>query len=324
VRRRKIIGMAIGACLIWPHVGTAQKAPIIGFLAPNSAEEAEINLAAFRQAFRDAGFIEGQNLTIEYRWADGNFNRLPALAADLVSRDVDVIIALSTPAARVAKAATPRIPIVFTSGDDPVAAGLVASLARPGGNVTGIGFLLVELHSKRVELISELVPHASSLALLVNPNNQQMERVIRDVQEAAGRKGLRLRVLRAGNDPEIDAAFASLPELRVDALVVGSDPFFTSRRMNIVALATKYSVPTIYTFREFALAGGLMSYAPSLSVIDHQAGTYAARILRGEKPADLAVQQATKFELVINVKTAKALGLTLPQALLARADEVIE
>jgi putative ABC transport system substrate-binding protein len=296
--------------------------PVVGFLDTGSPGSAAAPfLSAFRQGLSETGYAEGQNLAIEYRWAEGDYDRLPALAADLVGRKVDLIVAGSTPSARVAKNATSIIPIVSVIGADPVGGGLVASLARPGGNLTGVGFLSVELMPKRLELLSELVPQARGIALLVNPNNANVERLIGDVQEAARAKGVPLAILKATTEREIDGAFGSLVELRADALVVSADPFFNSRREQIVALASHHAVPTIYQLREFAASGGLISYGTSLTSV---VGIYAGRILKGAKPADLPVQQPTKFDLVINLKTAKALGLTVPQSLLQRADEVID
>ncbi|HEY8871536.1 MAG TPA: ABC transporter substrate-binding protein, partial [Stellaceae bacterium] len=290
-----------------------------------SPREAALFTAAFRQGLSETGYVEGQNLAIEYRWAEGSYDRLPALAADLVGRKVDVIVASGgSPSALAAKNATSTIPIVFSSGDDPVATGLVASLARPGGNVTGISFLNVELHPKRLELLAEMAPQARVIALLVNPTNSNAERVVQEVLEAARAKGVQLPILKASSESEIDAALATLVQLHAAALIVSADPFFNSRREQLVALASRHAVPAIYGFREFATAGGLISYGASITAASRLLGTYAGKILNGAKPADLPVQQPTTFELVINLKTAHALGLTVPQALLARADEVIE
>ena len=271
-------------------------------------------IAAFRQGLSETGYVEGQNLTIEYRWAEDHYDRLPGLAADLVDRKVDLIMASSPPSALAAKNATSTIPIVFRGGADPVGDGLVASLARPGGNLTGVSLLTDELTAKRLELLSELVPQAGVIALLVNPNNASTERIIRDVQEAARIKGLQLHVLKASSESEIDAAFASLVQLHAGALVVGADPFLSSRREQLVALASRHAVPAIYAWREFAASGGLISYGSSLTAAFRLVGAYVGKILKGAKPADLPVQQPTTFELVINLKTAKALGLEVPPA----------
>ena len=262
-------------------------------------------------------------MAIEYRWAEGRYDRLPALVADLVDRKVDVIVAAGPPAARAAKSATSTIPIVFGSGD-PVREGLVESLARPGGNLTGVSVLTVELMAKRLELLSELVPQAKVIALLVNPNNPDTEPMIRDVQEAARTKGVQLPILKARSESEIDAAFASLVQLQAGGLVVGTDPFFASQHEQLLALAARHAIPATYDFRDFAAAGGLISYGTSLTGTYRQLGIYAGRILSGAKPTELPVQQPTTFELVVNLKTAKALGLTVPPSILARADEVIE
>ena len=279
---------------------------------------------AFRQGLSEAGYVEGQNVAIEYRWAEGHYDRLPALAVDLVGRKVDLIMASSPPSALAAKSVTSTIPIVFRSGADPVRDGLVASLARPGGNLTGVSFVADELTAKRLELLSELVPRVGVIALLMNPNNATAERVIRDVQEAARMKGLQLHILKASSESEIDTAFASLVQVHAGALVVGADPFLSGRRDQIVALASRRAVPSIYAWREFATSGGLISYGPSITSAFRLVGHYAGKVLKGAKPADLAVQQPTKFELVINLKTAKSLGVTIPPSLLARADQVIE
>ncbi len=326
MRRRELILLLGGAATAWPLVARAQQKamPVIGYLGTNSPGPVASPLAAFRQGLSETGYVEGQNLAIEYRWAEGSYDRLPALAADLVGRKVDVIFAASTVAALAAKNATSTIPIVFFSGGDPVADGLITSLARPGGNLTGFSNLTAELNPKRLELLSELVPQARVIALLFNPNNPGTERIIRDIEEAARAKGVQLPILKAATESEIDAAFATLVELHAGALFVGGDPFFNSRREQLVALASRHAVPAIYERREFVAAGGLISYGPSLTAAFRLIGTYAGKILKGAKPADLPVQQPTKFELVVNLKTAKALGLTLPQSMLMRADEVIE
>jgi putative ABC transport system substrate-binding protein len=299
---------------------------VIGFLGSTSpGGQVARQVAAFQQGLSETGYVEGQNVTIEYRWAEGRYDRLPAFAADLVGRKVDVIVAAGgSPPALAAQSATSTIPIVFTGISDPVAVGLVASLARPGGNITGFNPLGVETNAKRLELLTELVPQARAIALLVNPNVWNAEPMIREVQEAARTKGVQLLVLKAGTESEIDAAFASLVELHAGALVVGTEAFFASRREQLVALAARHAVPAISQWRDFAEEGGLISYGPSYPAVWRQAGIYAGRILKGAKPADLPVQQATTFELVINLKTAKALGLTVPPSILARADEVIE
>ena len=298
--------------------------PVIGFLGISSPAFYETRLDAFRQGLSDTGRVEGQNLTIEYHWAEGHYDRLPALAAELVGRKVDAIVAAASPAALAAKRATLTIPIVFVAVGDPVAAGLAASLARPGGNITGISVMSVELIPKRLELLSELVPQVKVIALLVNPNNSYTERIIADAQKSARAKGVVLQILRAGVESEIDTAFASLNQLGAGALLVGADPFLQNQREQLVALATRYAVPTISESREFAEAGGLISYGPSILDTYRQAGMYLGRILKGERPADLPVQQPTRFELVVNLKTAQLLGLTVSRSILARADEVIE
>jgi putative ABC transport system substrate-binding protein len=278
-----------------------------------------------RQGLSETGYVEGQNLAIEYRWSEGRSDQLPALAADLVGRNVDLIVTSgSTAPALAAKNATSTIPIVFVGGTDPVADGLVASFARPGGNVTGLSLMNTELNPKRLELLSELVPQARVIALLVNPNNRQIARVIRGMAEVGRAKGLQLPIVEVSADSEFAAAFASLVQLQAGALVVASDPFFNSRREELVALAARHAVPAIYEWREFAVDGGLISYGSSQTGTGRQLGIYAGKILNGAKPADLPVQQPTTFELVINLKTATALGLTVPQSFLMRADEVIE
>jgi putative ABC transport system substrate-binding protein len=304
----------------WPSAARAQhKAmPVIGLLDSASPGPEAPFLAAFHDGLSETGYVEGQNVAIEYRWSEGSYDRVPALAADLVGRQVDVIAANDIPAARAAKNATTTIPIVFAVGIDPVEFGLVAGLARPGGNLTGIGFVTVELMPKRLELLSELVPQARVIVLLVNPTNENAERVVRNGQDAARAN------LKAATENEIDTAFATLAQLRAGALLVTPDPFLSSRREQVVALASRYAVPAIYPVREAVAAGGLISYGTSRTSVSRLLGIYAGNILKGAKPADLPVQQPTTFELVVNLKTAKALGLTLPQSILARVDEVIE
>ncbi len=325
MRRRELMLLLGGMMTTARALCAQQKAmPVIGYLGNISPGVSAPSLAGFRQGLSETGYVEGQNVAIEYRWAEGRYDRLPALAADLIGRKVDVIVTASTPGIQAAKSATSTIPIVFFGGGDLVALGLVASLARPGGNLTGISIMSPELNPKRLDLLSELVPQAGMMALLVNPSRPDTESVIGDVQEAAGLKGVRLHILKAGTEAEIDAAFTSLVQLRAGALVVASDPFFNSRREQLVALASRHAVPAIWEWREFAEAGGLISYGSNLTGGWRPVGIYVGKILKGAKPADLPIQQPTKFELVINLKTAKALGLTVPQSLLGRADEVIE
>lgn len=327
MRRRDCMILLAGAIAAWPLVARAQQKamPVIGILSAGSSGPFSLLRAAFLQGLSEAGYVEGQNVTVEYRYAEGHYDRLPALAADLVRRKVDLIVAGNPPAALAAKSATSTIPIVFRHGGDPVRDGLVASIARPGGNITGVSQLGDDgLNAKRLELLSELVPRARVIALLVNPDSSAAERQIQDVQQAARAKGVQLSILKASTDTEIDVAFASLIELAAGALVVPGDPFLSSRREKLVALASRHAVPSIHAWREFAAAGGLISYGASLTSAFHLCGIYAGKVLRGAKPADLPVQQATTIELVINLKTAEALGLTVPQSLLMRADEVIE
>jgi ABC-type uncharacterized transport system substrate-binding protein len=325
MRRRELVLLFGGALMAAHPLRAQQKAvPMIGFLSSRSPSEAATVVAAFHQGLAGTGYVEEQNLAIEYRWAEGRYDRLPALAADLVGRKVDVIVATGgTPSAVAAKSATSTIPIVFISSD-PVKYGLVASFSRPGGNATGFSVLGDELLPKRLELLSELVPQVRVIALLVNPNNTDTERSLGDMQDAARVKRVQLHILKADTESGIDAAFTSLVQLHARALVVGADPFFDGRREQLVARASRHAVPAIYWMREYAASGGLISYGPSLAAAYRQAGIYAGRILKGAHPADLPVQQPAKFELVINLKTAKALGLTIPPAILARADEVIE
>jgi len=326
MRRREFMLILGGAMTMPLPLRAQQKAmPVVGFLHSTTPGSNAANVAAFLQGLAETGYVEGQNAAIDYRWAEGRYDRLPALAAELVKRRVDVIVAGGgLPSALAAKNATSTIPIVFTSVGNPVGAGLVTGLARPGGNLTGFSVLGGDLAPKRLELLSELVPEAKLIALLVNPNNPASETVIRDVGEAARAKVRELHVLKAGSEGEIDAAFARLVEMHAGGLVVAAEPFFYSRRNQLVEQAERDAVPAIYELREYALAGGLISYGPILTGIYRQVGIYAGRILKGVKPADLPVQQPTTFELVVNLKTAKALGLTVPPSILARADEVIE
>ena len=326
MRRRDFITFLAGGITMRPLAAHAQQKamPVIGFLSSLSPGPSAPFTAAFLEGLSETGYVDGKNVAIEYRWAEENYDRLPALAADLVGHKVDVIVTVGGGVvALAAKNATSTIPIVF-SGGDPVALGLVASFARPGGNLTGFSILTGELSPKRLALLSELVPQAKVIALLVNPNSPIAKRIIGDVQEAARAKGVQLSVLNASTEGEIAAAFAALVQLQAGALVVGNDPFFNNRREHLVALASRHAVPAIYEWREFAVAGGLISYGTSLTSIYRQHGGYTGKILKGAKPADLPVQQPTTFELVVNLKTAAALGLTVPQSLLARADEVIE
>ena len=324
MRRRELL-LTVTAMVAARAVRAQQKAmPVIGHLNGTSPGTAARWVAAFRQGLSETGWVEGQNVAIEYRWAMGRYDRLPALAAELVNRKVDVIAATGG-SARAAKNATSTIPIVFTGGGDPVGNGLIASLARPGGNVTGVTYMTPELTQKWVELLSELVPQSGVIALLVNPNDApSAERTMREVQQAADVKGRQLHILKAGTESEIEAAFAALVYLQIGALVIGGDTFFSSQGDRLAVLAARYAIPAIYEWREFATAGGLISYGPSVTGTYRRAGIYAGKILNGAKPADLPVEQPTTFELVVNLKTAKALGLTVPPSILARADEVIE
>jgi putative ABC transport system substrate-binding protein len=322
MRRREFIA-GLGAAA-WSRTGRAQPSmPVIGFLNAGAPDGYAPMAAAFRQGLKEAGYGEAQNVSIEYRWADGHYDRLPAMAADLVRRQVAVIFT-NSPGLAATRATTTTIPIVFATAGDPVELGFVAALNRPGGNITGVTQLSVEVASKRLQLMHELVPMATTIAVLLNPTYLSAETQLRDMQTAAHSLGVQVPVLRASNDREINDAFATLVQLRGDAFVISSDPFLNSRTKQLAALALRYAVPTIFQYREFAAAGGLMSYGGSIIESYRQAGVYTGRILKGEKPADLPVQQATKIELIINLNTAKALGLTIPETLLATADEVIQ
>jgi len=324
VRRREFI-TGLGATAGWPLAARAQQPtlPVIGFLNSASPGGYATNVAAFRQGLKEAGYVQDQNVAVEYRWADGQYDRLRAMAAELVRRQVAVIVC-NTPAVLAVKAATATIPIVFTTASDPVQIGLVASLSRPGGNLTGATQFGVEVTPKQLELAHGLVPTATVIAVLVNPTNPNAETVSRGLQAAARILGVQLHVLHASAEREFDTVFASLGQLRAGALVIGPDPLFIARSEQLAALALRHAVPAISSIREFVAAGGLMSYGGGNPDMYRIAGVYAGRILRGEKPSDLPVQQSTKIELLINMKTAKALGLTVPQSILLSADEVIE
>jgi putative ABC transport system substrate-binding protein len=326
MNRRELM-LLLGGAMTTARALQAQQmgVPVIGYLGSESPGPMAPLVAAFLQGLSETGYVDRQNVAIEYRWAEGRTDRLPALAADLVDRKVDLIAAYGGIAsARAAKNATSTIPIVFLIGTDPVADGLVVSFPRPGGNLTGVTLLIEALYAKRLELLSELVSQARVIALLVNPNGGNTEGVIREVQEAARTKRLQLHIWKADSEAEIDAAFAGLVEQHADALIVGANPFFDTRRDQLLALAARHAVPTIYAWREFATTGGLISYGASLADVYRQLAIYAGKILKGAKPSDLPIQQPTRFELVVNLKTAKALGLAVPPLLLATADEVIE
>jgi ABC-type uncharacterized transport system substrate-binding protein len=316
----------LGAVTAWPFAAQAQQPtmPVIGFLHSGSPKP-NINLVtAFGDGLNEAGYVDNKNVAIEFLWAGGRYDRLPGLASDLVFRKVAVIFGAGPPAAHAARSATTTIPIVFVSGDDPVKSGLVASLNRPGGNVTGVALFTGQLGAKQLGLLRELLPKAALVAVLVNPNNPLTEAVTTDVRAAAAVTGHQIQIVNASDEGEIDKAFATLKELHADALIVGADPYFFARNDQLVALAARYAIPAFYELREFAVNGGLMSYGASITDGYRRAGAYAGQILKGAKPADLPVLQPTKFELVINLKTVKALGLTLSPGLLAIADEVIE
>jgi putative ABC transport system substrate-binding protein len=326
IGRRKFLATLLGGAAVWPLAARAQQSamPVVGFLNTRVPGADPHLLAAFRRGLKETGYVEGQNVTIEYRWAYNQYARLPALAADLVSHQVSVIAAIGSPSAPAAKATTTTIPIVFIIGFDPVEVGLVTSLNRPGGNLTGVTVLGVELGSKRLELLHELVPTANIVATLVNPNTPAAETQSTELQTAARSLGLKLHVLHASTERDFDTVFATLLQLGAGGLVVGNDTFFSTRSEQLAALALRHGVPAIFQYRGFVEAGGLMSYGGSLPDAYRLAGVYAARILKGEKPAELPVQQSTKIQMFLNLKTAKALGLEIPPTIIGRADEVIE
>ena len=326
--RREFISLLGGAAVSWPLAARAQQPamPVVGFLSARSARDSALLLPAFHQGLKEAGYVEGENVAIEYRWADDHYDRLPAMAADLVRHKVAVIVAAVSASALAAKAATSTIPIVFTIGGDPVRLGLVAGLKRPGGNATGVSLLTVELLPKRLELLREVIPNVTAIGVFVNPASPTIDIQLREIQDAAHSLGLQLHVVNATSERDFDRAFATFVQLQAGGLVLGSEPLFSGRghSVRLGALAARHALPAIAEVREFVAAGGLMSYGISFAAGYRLAGVYVGRILKGEKPADLPVQQSTKVELVINLKASKALGLTFPLSLLGRADEVIE
>jgi putative ABC transport system substrate-binding protein len=327
VRRRKFISLIGGAAAAWPLAAAAQQQdvmPVIGFLSGGSLDTSKTSMVAFNRGLNEVGFIEGQNVMIDYRWTEGQYDRMPTMAAALVRRNVAVIVAISPPAALAAKAATATVPIVFSVGIDPVASGLVESFNRPGGNATGVYILTESLEAKRLEVLHEVVPSATVIGALVNPNRLATEIQLEELEKAARALGIELVVLRASSESDINDALAAAVQKRIGALLVASDPLVFTQRDQIVGLAVRHSIPAIYFFPEFVRAGGLMSYGTSLSEAQRLAGIYTGRILKGEKPTNLPVEQSTAVELVINMKTAKTLGITFPVAILGRANEVIE
>jgi ABC-type uncharacterized transport system substrate-binding protein len=327
VKRREFISLIGGAAAAWPLAARAQQpaVPVIGYLSIGSAGGRRDFVAAFRRGLNETGFVEGRNIAVEYRWADDQYDRIPELVADLVRRQVAVLVAPGgTPTTRAAKALTTTIPIVFSTALDPVRGGLVASLNRPGGNVTGITDMALDLGAKQLELLHELLPQASRFALLVNPKSPLAEPTTTDVQRAGSAIGKQIETLAASVSSDIDSAFASIAQKRCDALLIGADTLFVDRRVQLITLATRHALPTIFWQREFAEAGGLMSYGSSITDRERQLGVYTGRILKGEKPADLPILRASKFEFIVNLATARALGLDFPPTLLALADEVIE
>jgi putative tryptophan/tyrosine transport system substrate-binding protein len=327
MRRREFIRLVSSTVVVWPLIARAQQGaiPVIGFLNSASPQPFENYVAGFRAGLKETGYVDGQNVAIEFRWAEGHYDRLPGMAADLVRRKVAVLVATGgSPAVLAAKAATTTIPIAFTIGGDPVRLGIVTSLSRPGGNITGVDLFVNQMETKRLGLLRALVPKADLIAILLNPNNPIATDQMKEVQEVARATGQQIEILSASSESEINAAFATVVQLHAAAMLVCGDPFFNSQRDKIIALAARHAIPAIYEQREHALAGGLMSYGTSLSDGYRQVGIYTGRILKGEKPADLPVLQATKFEFVINLKTAKALGIEVPPNLSAAADEIIE
>lgn len=326
MRRRDFLGIMIGSAAGWPLAAEAQQPsiPVIGFVNSSTAQAQVLFVAAYRRGLEESGFVEGKNVLIEQRWADGQYNRLPELIGDLMKRNVAVLVAGGPPAAIAAKKATSTIPVVFTTGDDPVQVGLVSSINRPLGNVTGVYVFFTDLESKKLGLLREMVPNASLIAVLLNPTFPNAKSQLQELRTTADKLGQRLQIINASSQQDIDAAFASMKQLQVGALLVGADPFFNSHRDQIVSLAAKYAIPAVYEHIGFAAAGGLMSYGTNLAAAYRQAGVYTGRILKGEKPADMPVVLLNKFEFVINLKVAKTLGLNISANLLSTADEVIE